>query len=82
MMIRHSQAAAERISCRFFSVPVERGGNSRVVGQTLRLREALSATCFFGATGYVFAKVLEHAGVYKRTEEGKKAFMRFVESVK
>jgi len=33
-------------------------------------------------TGYVFAKVLEHAGVYKRTEEGKKAFMRFVESVK
>ena len=33
-------------------------------------------------TGYVFAQVLEHAGVYKRTEEGKKAFMRFVESVK
>ena len=33
-------------------------------------------------TGYVFAKVLEHAGVYKRTEEGKKAFMHFVESVK
>ena len=33
-------------------------------------------------TGYVFAKVLEHAGVYKRTEEGKAAFMRFVESVK
>ena len=33
-------------------------------------------------TGYVFAKVLEHAGVYKRTEEGKTAFMRFVESVK
>ena len=32
--------------------------------------------------GYVFAQVLEHAGVYKRTEEGKKAFMRFVESVK
>ena len=33
-------------------------------------------------TGYVFAKVLEHAGVYKRTEEGKNAFLRFVESVK
>ncbi len=31
--------------------------------------------------GLVFAKVLEHAGVYKRTEEGKKAFLRFVESV-
>ena len=32
-------------------------------------------------TGYVFAQVLEHAGVYKRTEEGMKAFIRFVESV-
>ena len=32
--------------------------------------------------GIVFGKVLEHAGVYKRTEEGKEAFLRFVESVK
>ena len=32
--------------------------------------------------GIVFGKVLEHAGVYKRTEEGKAAFLRFVESVK
>ncbi|MBQ0084521.1 MAG: UDP-glucose--hexose-1-phosphate uridylyltransferase [Clostridiales bacterium] len=31
--------------------------------------------------GIVFAKVLEHAGVYKRNEEGQKAFMRFIESV-
>lgn len=31
--------------------------------------------------GAVFAKVLEHAGVYKRTEEGRAAFMRFAESV-
>ncbi len=31
--------------------------------------------------GKVFATVLEHAGVYKRDEEGKKAFMRFIESV-
>ena len=31
--------------------------------------------------GKVFATVLEHAGVYKRTEEGKSAFLRFVESV-
>ena len=29
----------------------------------------------------VFVKVLECAGVYKRTEEGQKAFMRFVESL-
>ena len=31
--------------------------------------------------GLVFAKVLEHAGVYKRTPEGKAAFLRFVESL-
>ena len=28
--------------------------------------------------GQVFAKVLEHAGVYKRTEEGKTALLRFI----
>lgn len=28
--------------------------------------------------GIVFAKVLEHAGVYKRDEAGKEAFMRFI----
>ncbi len=32
--------------------------------------------------GIVFSKVLEHAGVYKRTDEGIKAFKRFAESVK
>ncbi len=31
--------------------------------------------------GLVFSKVLEHAGVYKRTTEGQAAFLRFVESV-
>lgn len=31
--------------------------------------------------GLVFAKVLEHAGVYKRTKEGQRAFLRFIESV-
>lgn len=31
--------------------------------------------------GLVFAKVLEHAGVYKRTPEGKEAFLRFIRSV-
>ena len=31
--------------------------------------------------GIVFAKVLEHAGVYKRTPEGKAAFLKFTESV-
>jgi len=32
--------------------------------------------------GKVFAKVLEHAGVYKRNAEGKAAFIRFCDSVK
>ncbi|MDO5785123.1 MAG: UDP-glucose--hexose-1-phosphate uridylyltransferase [Eubacteriales bacterium] len=32
--------------------------------------------------GIVFAKVLEHAGVYKRDEAGKQAFLRFVGSIK
>ena len=32
-------------------------------------------------TGLVFAKVLEHAGVYKRTAEGKAAFLRFLNAV-
>lgn len=31
--------------------------------------------------GMVFAKVLEHAGVFKRDEKGKKAFMRFINSL-
>ena len=31
--------------------------------------------------GIVFAKVLEHAGVYARTEAGKNAFLRFVDHV-
>ena len=32
-------------------------------------------------TGIVFAKVLEHAGVYRRDAEGKAAFLRFVDTV-
>ena len=32
--------------------------------------------------GVVFAKVLEHAGVFKRDDQGRAAFLRFVESVK
>ena len=31
--------------------------------------------------GLVFSKVLEHAGVYKRTPEGQAAFGRFIEAV-
>ena len=32
-------------------------------------------------TGIVFAQVLEHAGVYKRTPEGKEQFLRFLRQV-
>jgi len=32
-------------------------------------------------TGLVFAKVLEHAGVYKRTQAGRQAFLRFLNTV-
>ena len=32
-------------------------------------------------TGLVFAKVLEHAGVFRRDEQGKNAFLRFLSSV-
>ena len=32
-------------------------------------------------TGKVFSEVLEDAGVYKNTEDGKKAFLRFVDTV-
>ena len=31
--------------------------------------------------GIVFMKVLEHAGVYKCTEEGRESFMRFIKMV-
>ena len=32
-------------------------------------------------TGLVFSKVLEHAGVFKRNESGKAAFIRFLNSI-
>lgn len=32
--------------------------------------------------GIVFAKVLEHAGVYKRDAAGKQAFLKFVNTIK
>ena len=32
-------------------------------------------------TGLVFAQVLEHAGVYKRTSQGQEAFLRFLKQV-
>ena len=31
--------------------------------------------------GLIFSRVLEHAGVYKRTTEGREAFLRFIQQV-
>lgn len=36
---------------------------------------------FRDEVGKVFAQVLEHAGVFKRTNDGKQAFLRFAEFV-
>ena len=33
-------------------------------------------------TGLVFKTVLEHAGVYKVTEEGRNAFVKFLDTIK
>jgi len=32
-------------------------------------------------TGLVFAKVLEHAGVFSRTEKGKQDFLKFIKTI-
>ena len=42
------------------------------------LNESNVDEIFRGETGIVFSKVLEHAGVYKRDDEGREAFARFV----
>ena len=41
----------------------------------------LSPLAMLEATGRVFTQVLEDAGVFKRTEQGQKAFLAFVEEV-
>ncbi|MDE6259551.1 MAG: UDP-glucose--hexose-1-phosphate uridylyltransferase [Oscillospiraceae bacterium] len=46
---------------------------------TIRLDNALDIVK--KETGLVFAKVLEHAGVYARTPEGKEAFLRFLNTL-
>ena len=40
-----------------------------------------SASILQEEVGQVFRQVLEHAGVYKRTEAGREAFLRFVDMV-
>ena len=49
------------------------------------IRDSVNAETVEGlvqaSVGQIFSRVLEDAGVYKRTEEGQEAFMRFVQSV-
>lgn len=49
--------------------------------QNIRLRIVIFILIIQKEIGIVFAKVLEDAGVYKRTDEGKSAFKRFIESL-
>ncbi len=51
-------------------VPVLQGADRSVIRSTLEQE-----------VGKVFAKVLEDAGVFKRTEEGFAAFDRFIETL-
>ena len=46
-----------------------------------RLTPENTASILREEVGQVFRKVLEHAGVYKRTNEGKSAFLRFIDAV-
>ncbi|MBS4208268.1 UDP-glucose--hexose-1-phosphate uridylyltransferase [Bacillus sp. FJAT-50079] len=45
------------------------------------LNEKNIAAILRNEVGYVFAKVLEHAGVYKRTKEGQEAFRKFIRTM-
>ena len=48
----------------------------------VRFQTAESAQSIVRASvGQIFKRVLEDAGVYKRTKEGQIAFMRFIESI-
>ena len=44
-------------------------------------KEVLTWRSILALLGKVFAKVLEHAGVFKRTPEGRAAFLRFIDAV-
>ena len=49
--------------------------------QKYRFTPENTATILQEEVGQVFRKVLEHAGVYKRTDEGRNAFLRFIHAV-
>jgi len=51
------------------------------VGEPLRFTADAIDRIIEDEVGLVFSKVLEHAGVYKRTDEGQAAFLRFAECV-
>lgn len=53
----------------------------RALPKAIPLPRRMPWTSFKRETGLLFAQVLEHAGVYKRTPEGRAAFLRFLERV-
>ena len=67
---------------RFFVIFVAKNTYSKLL--TMKLAALLIAGLLIRNVGIgkVFEKVLTHAGVYKRTEEGMAAFDRFVAAVK
>lgn len=44
-------------------------------------KDELINNVLYNEIGKTFAKCLEDAGVYKRTAEGKKAFLKFIETI-
>lgn len=56
-------------------------GGSIVAGDGQELTAERAERILQEEIGLVFARVLEHAGVYKRTPEGKAAFLRFTEII-
>ncbi len=53
----------------------------KIINKYPKITEANIDKIIEDEIGIVFAKVLEHAGVYKRTPEGLSAFLKFTESV-
>ena len=54
---------------------------AETIAEKYEITEENAMEIIWQETGLVFAKVLEQAGVYARTPEGKEAFLRFIRQV-
>ena len=59
----------------------ETGAHQGVIAQVAAYDYSTVEDILKKEIGIVFMKVLEHAGVYKCTEEGRESFMRFIKMV-